>query len=253
MQDGNIVGSAGLTSGIDAVLYVISQKLGEPMSEKIAKELNYPSYHFVKNPQVDPYRVDHTEAVYFLNLAFQWNKMQTGVLLYDGMDDGELISIFDTFSASGTTDVHTLSTEIRPVVTKHHLNVIPRYTIEHAPKLDRLFVTGAEAQRLGAKEIVSWKEKRSGVHPEFIHDDSKRFMFDAPLQALAKQEDVLTANYGLKRLEYRPDALPIKGNPLSIESFGNLLVTIVASLLVAYGIDRRFISKRKGRSQFKSI
>ncbi|MDF2682884.1 MAG: hypothetical protein K0R47_4074 [Brevibacillus sp.] len=253
VQDGNIVGSAGLTSGIDAVLYVISQKLGEPMSEKIAKELNYPSYHFVKNPKVDPYRVDRSEAVYYLNLAFQWNKMQTGVLLYDGMDDGELISIFDTFSASGTTDVHTLSNVVRPIVTKHHLNVIPRYTIENAPELDRLFVTGAEAKRLAEKEIASWKEQRNGVHPEFIHDDSKRFMFDAPLEALAEQEDVLTANYGLKRLEYRPDDLPLKGAPISIESFGNLLLTIVASFLVAYGIDRRFITRRKDRNQNKCV
>ncbi|MFD2368965.1 DJ-1/PfpI family protein [Brevibacillus sp. GCM10020057] len=253
VQDGKYVASAGLTSGIDAVLYVISQKLGEPMAEKIAQELHYPTYRFVKNPKVAPYRIDRTEAVYYMNLAFQWNKTQTGVLLYDGMDDGELISIFDTYSASGTTNVHTISDAVRPVETKYHLYVIPRFSIENAPKLDRLFVTGTEAKALAAREVALWKEKGTGVQPEYTHEDPNGFMFDAPLTDLAKQEDMLTANYGLKRLEYRPDHLAFKGAPFSFESFGNLLLTIVAALLVAFVIDRRFILKRAGRNRVRSV
>lgn len=245
VQDGKIVASAGLTSGIDAALYVISQKLGDAMAEKIAKELNYPSYHFVKNPKVDPYYIDRSEAIFLLNQAFQWNKKETGVLLYDGMDDGELISIFDTFSASGTTMVYTISDSMQPIVTKYYLNIIPRYQIANAPDVDRMFVTGAQAKSLAGKEVTQWVEKGNGAEPEFIHGGpAGQFMFDAPLEELAKQEDVLTAKYGTKRLEYRPDHLTFEGNPFSLESFGILIMLGFLAWLAAYYIDRRFIVRK---------
>jgi AraC family transcriptional activator FtrA len=245
IADKNIVSSAGLTSGIDAVLYVISQQLGEPMAEKIAKEMNYPSYHFVKNPKVDPYYMDRSEAILYFNLAFQWNKKKTGVLLYNGMEDGALASIFDTYSASGTTKVYTISDAVQPIVTKHHLNLIARYQISNAPKLDRLFVTGTEAKSLAAEDVKQWNEKGNGVKPEFIHSGSAdRFIFDAPIEDLAKQEDVQTAKYGAKRLEYRADYLKFEGKPFSLEAFGVLLLLSFAALLAALYIDRRFIMKK---------
>jgi len=245
VEDGNIVGSAGLTSGIDAVLYVIAKQLGEPMAEKIAKEMNYPTYHFVKQPKVDPYYKDASEFVYLFNQALQWNQTETGVLLYDGMEDGALASIFDTYSASGTTRVYTIGESDQPIVTKHHLTLIPRYTIKNAPDVERMIVPGTEARNLAAPVVQQWSQTNPAVKPEFMHSDTpNRFIFDAPLEDLAKQEDVLTAKFGLKRLEYRPTTLQFEGNPFSFESFGNLLLLLVLSFLVAFSIDRRFLMER---------
>ncbi|UUZ95204.1 DJ-1/PfpI family protein [Paenibacillus sp. P25] len=244
VADGNIVSSAALTSGIDAVLYVISQQLGEPMAEKIAKEMNYPSYHFVKNPKADPYGVDRTEWVFTLNQAFQWNKKSAGVLLYNGMDDGALATIFDTYAASGTTKVYTISDAKRPIVTKHHLNLVTRYQMSNAPKLDRLFVPGVGAESLAAADVKQWNNMGNNAVPEFIHRGSAdRFIFDAPLEDLAKQEDVRTAQYGAKRLEYRAAYLKFEGKPFSYEAFGIPVLLCLAALLTAYCIDRRFIRR----------
>ncbi len=251
VADGNIVSSAALTSGIDAVLYVISQQLGEPTAEKIAKEMNYPSYHFVKNPKVDPYYLDRTEVIYAFNQAFQWNKKSAGVLLYNGMDDGALTTIFDTYAASGTTKIYTISDAKQPIVTKYHLNLVTRYQMSNAPKLDRMFVPGVEAETLAAEDIKQWNEKGNNVVPEFIHSGSAdRFIFDAPLEDLAKQEDVLTAKYGAKRLEYRATNLNFEGRPFSYEAFGIPVLLSLAALLTAFYIDRRFIRKvNRGRHQ----
>lgn len=249
VEDGNTVSSAALTSGIDAVLYVISQQLGEPMAEKIAKEMNYPSYHFVKDPKIDPYYIDRTELIYTFNQAFQWNKKSAGVLLYNGMDDGALTTIFDTYAASGTTKVYTISDAKQPIVTKYHLNLVTRYQMSNAPKLDRIFVPGVEAESLAAEDVKQWNEKGNNVVPEFIHSGSAdRFIFDAPLEDLAKQEDVLTAKYGAKRLEYRATNLNFEGNPFSYEAFGIAVLLSLAALIIAFYIDRRFIRKvKRGR------
>lgn len=255
-----IVSSAGLTSGIDATLYVISQQLGKSMAEKIAADMNYPTYHFVNNPKVDPYYLDRSEIIYLFNQAFQWNQTQTGVLLYDGMDDGELSAIYDTYAASGTTKVISISSNEQPIVTKYHLNLISKYQIQNAPQLDRLIVPGTEAKILGAEEVEAWIASGKSIKPEFLHSESaKRFMFDAPLEDLAKQEDKLTARFGAKRLEYRADYLQLEGNPFSMEAFGVPLFLASISLLLAYFIDRRFLvkesskllsNKTKGQSRF---
>lgn len=249
VADGNIVASAALTSGIDAVLYVISQQLGEPMAEKIAKEMNYPSYHFVKNPKADPYYLDASEWIYTFNLAFQWNKKSAGVWLYNGMDDGALATIFDTYAASGTTKVHTISDAKQPVVTKYHLNLVARYQMSNAPKLDRMFVPGVEAESLAAKDVRQWNATGNNIVPEFIHSGSAaRFIFDAPLEDLAGQEDVLTAKYGAKRLEYRAANLNFEGRPFSYEAFGIPVLLGAAAWLTAFYLDRRFIRKGKART-----
>jgi putative intracellular protease/amidase len=251
VADGNTVASAALSSGMDAVLYVISQQLGEPMAEKIAKEMNYPSYHFVKNPRVDPYYVDRTELIFMFNQAFQWNKKSAGVLLYNGMDDGALTTVFDTYAASGTTRVYTISDAKQPIVTKYHLNLVTRYQMSNAPKLDRMLVPGVEAESLAAGDVKQWNDKGNNVVPEFIHSGSAdRFIFDAPLEDLAKQEDVLTAKYGAKRLEYRATNLSFVGMSFSYEAFGIPVLLSLAALLITFYMDRRFIRKvRSGRPE----
>ncbi|MFC4801773.1 DJ-1/PfpI family protein [Neobacillus sp. GCM10023253] len=247
--DGNIVSSAAITSGIDAVLYVISKQLGEPMAEKIANKIHYPSYHFVKNPKVDPYYVDGSELIYTFNTAFQWHKKTAGVWLYDGMDEGALTTIFDTYANSGTTKIYTVSNVKQPIVTKYNLNLVTRYHMWDVPKLDRMFVPGEEAKSLAAEEVKDWNVRGNKVNLEFIHSGySDRFMFDVTLEDLAKQEDILTAIYGAKRIEYRAENLKFQGSPFSYESFGIPVLISLAAILTAFFIDRRFIRKeKKGR------
>lgn len=244
VQNGNITSSAGLTSGIDAVLYVISQQLGESVAVKIAKEMHYPSYHFVNNPKVEPYYIDETEAIYYLNLAFQFHKKQVGVLLYEGMEESALASIFDTYSPLGTAKVFTISNSEGIIVTKHDLNLIARYQGSNAPRIERLIVPGIQASTLSTHDSKSWKEQNRGVQPEYMHSNKPdRFVFDATLEDLAKQEDLLTAKWAAKRLEYRPGHLELKGEPFSMETFITALMLSIAALLTAYQIDRRFLSK----------
>jgi AraC family transcriptional regulator, transcriptional activator FtrA len=244
VHDGNVVSSAGVSSGIDAVLYVISQKLGEPMAEKIAKEMKYPSYYFVKNPKMDPF--DFDMRTYILNNAFQWNKTKAGVLLYNGVEEMALASVFDIYSDTGTTKVLSISSSEHPVVTKHGLNLISRHLISNAPQLDKMIVPGREAKSLAAEEIKNWNEKENAKEPLFVHSDSpERFIFEVQLEDLAKQEDLLTAKHAVKRLEFRANDIHLEGKPFPLETYGNMLLTGLIAVLVAFYIDRRFIMKKR--------
>lgn len=244
---GNVVTSGGQTGGFDAVLYTISQKLGEPMAKKVAEEAKYPMYHYVQNPTVDPFSIDaRFLGIYVFNNAFQWNKVQTGVLLYDGMEEMALSSVFDTYADTGTTQVSTISDSDRPIVTKHGLNVVARYRMADAPKLDRMFVTGTDGQALAAEEVKSWNGLTEVPAVEYLHENSAdRFVFEEPLEDLAQQEDVSTAEHAVKRFEYRANGVTLEGKAFAYETYGNLLLLLAAALLLAFFIDRRFISKKK--------
>lgn len=246
VSDKNIVSSAGVSSGIDASLYVISQKLGEAVAAKIAKELHYPSYKFVSNPQMEPFYVDLRYAVYMLNNAYQWNKEKVGTLLYNGMEEMALASVFDIYSDTGTTKVFSISSSDAPVVTKHGLRLLSRYTMSNAPKLDKMIVSGTQAESLAAGDIKNWKGAGNTDKVQFVHSDSAdKFIFEVQLEDLAKQEDILTAKHSMKRLEFRGDDIHLEGKPFSIETYGNLLLSALLSVLVAGLIDRRLILKKK--------
>ncbi|MCY9697010.1 DJ-1/PfpI family protein [Paenibacillus alginolyticus] len=246
VPDGNIVSSAGVTSGIDAVLYVISQQLGEAVAVKIAEEMNYPTYQFVHNPKMEPFSIEPKDAAYILNFAYQWNKKQAGVLLYNGIEETALGSIFDSYSASGTTKTMTISSSEQPVVIKYHLNLQARYQMYNAPRLDKMIIAGTQAKTLAAETVNQWKQLGKNTELLFIHSDSpKRFVMEAPLEDLSKQEDVLTAHFAAKRLEYRANHLSLDGKPFSLDAFGIPLLIGALSVGVTFYIDRRFIRKKR--------
>lgn len=244
---GSMITSAGISSGIDAVLYVISQQLGEPVAEKIAKDLNYPSYHFVANPKQEPFAVDIRYVTYILNNAFQWNKKEAGVLLYDGVEEIALASVFDIYGDTGTTRVRSIASSDQPVTTKHGLTLLSRHTMSTLPALDKMIVPGTQAKSLAVEEINLWNEQGNGMELQFVHSPH-RFLFEAQLEDLAKEEDLLTAKHAVKRLEFRANDFHLEGKPFSLETYGALLLTLIGSVLIASAIDRRFIRKREAQT-----
>ncbi|GGH50948.1 hypothetical protein GCM10008014_16410 [Paenibacillus silvae] len=247
VPQGNIVSSAGLTSGMDATLYVISQQLGEAAAKQVANELHYPSYHYVIDPKMEPFTAGLSDITYILNQSYQWNKTKAGVLLYPGADELDLSSAFDTYGASGTTTTLTISRENQPIVTKHGLNLVARYQMNDAPSLSKMIVVGAQAETAAAEDIGQWKQLNNNTELLLLHKNMQgRFAMDPAFEDLSKQEDVMTAQFAAKRLEYRAtDHLNLEGAPFSKESFGIPVILVVLSLLAGYFLDRRlFIKKR---------
>jgi len=247
VPQGNIVSSAGLTSGIDATLYVISQQLGEAAARTVAEKMHYPSYDYVTNPKMAPFNAGLSDITYVMNNAYQWNKVKAGVLLYNGADELDLSAAFDTYAASGTTTTLTVSSKNEAIVTKHGLNLVARYQMNDVPKLSKMIFVGSNAESEAAEDIKQWNQRGSSAELLYLHRNmSDRFAMDPAFEDLAKQEDIQTAKFAAKRLEYRAtDQLMLAGSPFSYEAFGIPIVLGILSLLVAWFIDKRFISRKK--------
>ena len=254
ISDDKMISSAGISSGIDATLYLISKKLGEPAAAQLAKELNYPSYHFIQNPKVEPFYINMGYLNYFLNNAFQWNKTDVGVLLYNGVEEMALASVFDIYSDTGTTRVLSVGGTGKLITTNHGLNLITREVISQAPQFDKWIVPGKNARSLAAKEIQALRERGGNPEPQYVHNDApNRFLFEVQLEDLAKQEDLLTAKHAVKRLEYRAEDIRLDGKPFSFETYGALLLTITIAILIAFMLDKRLFSRKGTKNvQFKT-
>ncbi|MFF2015756.1 DJ-1/PfpI family protein [Paenibacillus sp. NPDC058177] len=247
VPQGNIISSAGLTSGIDATLYVISQQLGDAAAKKIAENMNYPSYNYVIDPNVKPFNAGISDITYVLNNAFQWNKPKAGVLLYNGADELDLSAAFDTYGASGTTRTLTVSSKNEPIVTKHGLNLVARYQTQNVSNLSKMIVVGSDAETKAAEDIKQWNNSGNSAELLFLHRDmSERFAMDPAFEDLAKQEDVQTAKFAAKRLEYRAtDHLKLEGKPFSLEAFGIPVLLSMLAVIFALFIDRRLFGRKK--------
>jgi AraC family transcriptional regulator, transcriptional activator FtrA len=99
------------------------------------------------------------------------------------------------------------------ITTQHGLQLVPRWGFSDAPAMDRLIVPGSVARQLAGASISAWEKNGKAAAVFYLHaDQPDSFAFDAPLQDLARQENVPTSVLNAKRLEYRPGAVQTEGS-----------------------------------------
>ncbi|MEK4276977.1 MULTISPECIES: DJ-1/PfpI family protein [unclassified Paenibacillus] len=243
VDSGHIVNSSGLSSGIDASLYVISKFAGEDTAKNLAASIHYPTYHFVGNPEMEQYKMQLSDTYVYLNYAFK-KKEETGVLLYPGMDELSLITVFDTYPATGTTRLITIADSYEPILTKHHLYLFSEYDVASAPEVNRMLLAGGQVKGLASTVIEHWNKKSENTELVYLNADApNRYVLEPILEDLAKHTDVLTAKYAARRLEYRGEDMHLTGSPVSLGNiFKPMLIGLLSLLLVIF-IFRLFKSK----------
>ncbi|HEX8222070.1 MAG TPA: DJ-1/PfpI family protein [Chloroflexia bacterium] len=248
VDGGNYMTSAGITSGIDAVLHYIAQHNGEGLAQAISQEMHYPSYQFVNSPQVQQESAGAAlTLVGLMNIVFHWEHPVAGVLLYDGVGELELASTFDTYAATYTTKLLSVSQTRRLITTKHGLQLVPRWGFSDVPAVDRLIVPGSQARQVAAGSMSVWQSKGSKSPVSYLHaDQPDSFAFDAPLQDLARQENIPTAVLNAKRLEYRPGTVQTEGSDWPIWLTMRPLLVALAAVAIAFAISRQGRRSRTG-------
>ena len=234
--------SAGITSGIDAVLHYIDKHNGERVAQAVAQKIHYPSYEYVNHPQAEQFTLaaDSVTAVAVINILFHPDHPTDGVLLYDGIDELELASIFDTYAATYSTKLESVSQARRLITTKYGLQIVPRWNFKDVPTLARLILPGTQSRQLAATDLKAWEVQGNAAQTVFLHaDNPDGFAFDAPLQDLAHQENIATAILDAKRLEYRPGTMLTEGSGWPVWLTIRPLLLGLTSLAITVLISRR--------------
>jgi transcriptional regulator GlxA family with amidase domain len=244
VDQGNIVTSAGVTSGIDAALHILAKFKGSEVARNIARRMHYPSYYLVQAPEIQQNTIQPEDAIYLLNAGYRWNLDNVGVLLYDKVGEIDLASVFDTYAASSTTNTRTVAPMRQVITSKHGLHLVPRTNFKDASALDRLLVPGIEARKLGEHSARIWAESNQGREVVYLHADATtRFAFNPTLEDLARRQDIPTAIFAAKRLEYRASSLHFEGRGWPMLLVLRPFFIGLLSLSVVVAIDRLLIAR----------
>jgi AraC family transcriptional regulator, transcriptional activator FtrA len=230
VDDGNVVTTGGVTSGMDGTLYLLKKLHGAEVAERVARAMHYqPTIELDATPTVEQYTIGLGETVILLNGAFKWAKPDTAVWVYDGIGDMELSAVLDAYPVSLATHIYTVGATRGIVTSQYGLQLVPHWDVATLPPVDRLLVPGGPSTAATNSSLAA-VEGRIAAPIVRLHDPARpRPAFESPLEDLARQTNVPTAAFANKRLEYRGVTLQLAGSgwplllmlqPLLIGSLG---------------------------------
>jgi putative intracellular protease/amidase len=213
VDDGQFVSTAGILSGIDGSLHMIDRLRGRELALRVARALHYDA-RFLDDPTMPQLRQAPRDAIVLLNAAYGWDRARLGVALHDGMEDLALAAVYDTYGLSFA--LSSVASRGAVVTTRHGLHLVARHTPEE------------------------WSASGGTLLPDRSED--QRFAFDAALEDVARRQNIPTAEFAAKRLEYRrAPALHGRGwslvgnlyRPLLLGLLGLVMVSMLEQLATA--------------------
>jgi transcriptional regulator GlxA family with amidase domain len=209
VDDGDLITTAGVLSGVDGALRVVERLVGPAAARQAAQAVGWPAYSPGGPAPIRRSRPAPPDVVGLLSAGYRWDRPTMGVLLTDGVAETELAAAFRPYTElSYLARPLAVTSDGGPVRSRHGLTFAPRATLAAAtPELDRLVVPGADAARRRAAEGLALPE---GLAPEYLHD-RPGFAFGAALADIARTRDVATARWVAKTLQYPATAPPLSG------------------------------------------
>jgi hypothetical protein len=142
------------------------------------------------------------DSIFFLDAAFAWPKRQTGVWLYDGVGELDLAAVVDVYAVSAMNQTYSVA-NVPSVVSRYGLQLVPRWQAQELPALDRLLIAGG----VGAEQVAQKLPTELGGGEVSVtllqNDQSPGFVFTLALEDFAREHDVASAMFAVKRLEVR--------------------------------------------------
>jgi putative intracellular protease/amidase len=200
VDDGNMITTAGVLSGVDGGLRIIERLIGTDAASAAAARVHWRHYSPGGSTKIPENALEPGDAVVGLNASYQPGPSAIGVQVSEGVGEIELASAFISYTEHAMVG-RTVAVGDGTVRSRHGLTFVPRSTLAAASEdLGRLLVPGLEAARrrsLGTGPSAA----TGGLRPEYLHTGAE-FAFDPVLRDIARTYDVRTAQWTAKTLEY---------------------------------------------------
>jgi putative intracellular protease/amidase len=246
VDDGNVITTGGVLSGIDGALRVIERMHGTRAAGAAATAVGWTHYSPGAPAPLPRSTFGPRDMITGVNLSFRSHD-DVGVLVTGGVGEIELSSIFITYSdvsyIGRTVALGLNGTE--PVRSRHGLVFLPRRGLSEAGHLDRLIVPGADAARTHDPALDARVRAESGLSPDYIHAEPG-FAFVPVLEDMARTVDVPTAQWRAKTLEYPTQELHLTGPGWPV---GVTLVPLLYSLLGLALVAAAWLALRAWRTR----
>lgn len=242
VDDGSVITTAGVLSGVDGALRILERYAGEPVARQAATAVGWTGYQAGSAARVPGSRIRPADTVALLNVGYR-DPSELGVVLTDGVGEIELASVFRPYTElSYVGRPHTITLDGSPIRSRHGLTFLPRSALAPvADELDRLVVPGAEAAEQVDPAIADAADA-AGLAPVYMHTKDE-FPFEPVLRDIAETTDVATATWVAKTLEY-PVRSELSGSAWPWSSTAKLLLAALFGAALAYAVVRALRARR---------
>lgn len=233
VDDGDIVTSGAVLSGIDGSLRVVERLSGPDVAEQAARAVSWDGYRPGGPVDIATSSPRPADLVALLNAAYRTDRPTNGVLLTDGVGEVELASVFRPYTElSYLADLETVTHDGGPIRSRHGLRFVPRADFSDHAEWDRLLVPGAEA----AVDLVA--DGVNGDTPVVYLHDGTGFAFDATARDIAATYDGASARWVVKSVQFPPPDLSQSAAAWPWRPTVVLLVLLLAGAGIGLGLIR---------------
>jgi transcriptional regulator GlxA family with amidase domain len=241
-DDGNMVESTTLTSGIDATLHIVDRFAGRATALDVARQIGYvntsflddPSWNWPKEQWPTPQSLDDRFGSVLLTAAFR-PQQNVGVPLFDGVSEAGLAGLIDPQYVSLNLRTFAIAPERSVVRSRNGFHFVPRYDFGTMPALDRVLVPAGPDGEARRQVVATWSAQNAHrpVEDIFQKVPAGESAYEATFEDLARTQGATFARndasiqfYVLdpSRLQ-RADWTPVDiVSPLVIAALGAALV-----------------------------
>jgi putative intracellular protease/amidase len=206
VDDGAIVTSSAVSSGIDATLHVVDRFAGHARALDVARQLGYTHTGALDDPRFDP-PTGNLRVVMGLLTGFE-NRQQLGVPLYDGVSEFGLAGLLDPEVGSTSARALVMAPDRTIVRGANGFLFVPRYDFATVPTPDRVLVPVGDNNVARQKVLAAWSASNAGPAAEDIYHDVRRSesAYDATFRDLARTRSAELGQTIANSLFYPADA-----------------------------------------------
>jgi putative intracellular protease/amidase len=233
VDDGDVLTTAGVLSGIDGGLRIAERLLGTDTARAAAERVGWPHYSPGAPSPLPESSLEWPDIVVALNTSYQTGPGTIGVRLVEGTGELELSSVFVSYTEEAMV-ARTVALGDKPIRSRHGLTFVPRTA--DASGLDRVLVPGLEAAR----------QQVAGPDAEYVHT-TEEFAFNPVIRDIAGTYDLQTVRWTAKTLEYPLGDVRVTGSSWPWGPTLILLGLLVLGAAIAVVIGR-LVRRRRAQA-----
>ncbi|WP_433795823.1 DJ-1/PfpI family protein [Actinoplanes sp. CA-252034] len=224
VEDGRIVTTAGVTSGLAGSLRLIELLAGPAEATRVGREVSYHDWAPGRATRIAEQHLAVGDLPYALNAAFPWLRPTIGIGLTDGVGEIDVAAAFEVYAGTSFAST-TVPVAVHPTVTTRHGMLLTA----GLASVDRLIVPGVDRP---TPDMADWAADQ-GLEVTLPHSERRldEFSLDPLLRDLAERTDRATARTTAKFTEYSADHLHLTGALWPWRSTALGLLAIIAAVV----------------------
>ena len=239
-DDGSIITSEALTTGIDATLHVVDRFAGRARVLEVAREIGYTDTEVLDDARFNDQSGNEILKT-MLTAGFEGPKQQLGVLLYDGVTELGASGIVDPLEGSYAARTSFIAPERKIIRSANGFLFVPRYSFDTAPTVDRVLVAPGENAWAKNEVIAAWSAFKPQRPVEDIYQNvgPGEMAYDASFADIARTRNGSLARGIATELVYAgAPQVPAATGPVA-EVLTALMISFMGAAFVFAATHRR--------------